>query len=299
MNFIVNLNKPSGISSQQAVTRVKRLLAVAKAGHTGTLDPMATGVLLVCLNEATKVSRFFLEMDKKYRARVKIGERTDTYDAEGMVTETGDISAITEENVVQAARVFVGRINQKPPMYSAVKVGGEALYKLARKGIEIERAERPIEIYDLRITEVRLPFFEMEISCSKGTYIRTLCDDIGSRLGTGAHMVALERTGIGNFDIKDSVTLDELGGAGLDDDKDLPGDKGYLCGPDEALSGLTEIVLNDTDFRKAMDGVAVACCKTAFPADVEYVRLKGPSGNLFGIGKRDINIIRVERILKL
>lgn len=299
MNIIINLNKPSGMSSQQAVTRVKRLFAASKAGHTGTLDPLATGVLLVCLNEATKISRFFLDMDKKYKARVKLGERTDTYDSEGRVTEVRDVSSTTEVALVNVATAFRGKIKQTPPMFSAVKIKGETLYKLARKGVEIERPERIVEIYDLRISDISFPYFEMEVSCSKGTYIRSLCDDIGLRLGTGAHLVSLERTGIGPFEIKDAVTLDDLRLEYSGDIKTSLPDKEYFCSPDAALSGLKELHLDERTFRSAMDGVAFADNGSLMLTGEEFLRLKGPGGNLFGIGRKNNGKIRVERILKL
>ncbi|MGC2064517.1 MAG: tRNA pseudouridine(55) synthase TruB, partial [Thermodesulfovibrionales bacterium] len=151
------------------MTRVKKILKVKKAGHTGTLDPLATGVMLVCLGEATKVSRFFLDMDKRYLARVKLGERTETGDAEGRVIETADFSSVTETGLMDAVMSYKGVIEQTPPMYSAVKVGGKALYKLARKGIEIERKSRLVTIYDIGVAGISLPFFDLIVSCSKGT----------------------------------------------------------------------------------------------------------------------------------
>ena len=193
MDLIINLNKSPGITSHQAVAQVKRLLGVKKAGHTGTLDPMATGVLLVCLNEATKVSRFLLDMDKQYRARVKLGERTDTYDSQGRVIEQKDASALTEDDVVSAVKMFEGSMTQKPPMYSAIKIQGKKLYELARKGIEIERQERHVRIYKLRVSGFNLPYFDLAISCSKGTYVRTLAEDIARALGTCGHVSLLRR----------------------------------------------------------------------------------------------------------
>jgi tRNA pseudouridine55 synthase len=288
MNVIINLNKPSGMTSQQAVTMVKRILGVKKAGHTGTLDPMAGGVLLVCLNEATKISGLLINMDKQYRARVKIGERTDTQDAQGRIIETSDISSIKHSDIINTVMKFKGRINQIPPMFSAIKIGGEILYKLARKGIEIERPERTIEIYEISINEIDLPFFDMMVLCSKGTYIRTLCEDIGNRLGTGAHLVSLERTDIGPFNLKGSLSF-----------ADLKSDKAFFYSIDEALIFLKEIILEDKDYRKAKNGMKITYYKRREFLDNEIVKLKGPAGNLFGIGSVNSGFIKIERIMNL
>jgi tRNA pseudouridine55 synthase len=286
MNVIINLNKPSGMTSQQAVTRVKRILGVKKAGHTGTLDPMATGVLLVCLNEATKISGLLTNMDKQYSARVKLGERTDTQDAQGRIIETRDISSITHSDIINAVMKFKGRIKQIPPMFSAIKIGGETLYKLARKGIEIERPERTIEIYKISINSIDLPFFDMTVLCSKGTYIRTLCEDIGNSLGTGAHLISLERTAIGSFDIKRSLSFD-----------DLKSDRTFFCSIDEALAFLKEIILEDKDYMKAKNGVKITYDKSRDFVNDDVIKLKGPTGDFFGIGRVISGCIKIDRIM--
>lgn len=288
MNIIINLNKPSGMTSQQAVTRVKRILGVKKAGHTGTLDPMATGVLLVCLNEATKISGLLINMDKQYTARVKLGERTDTQDAQGRVIETRDISSITHSDIINAVMKFKGRIKQIPPMFSAIKIGGETLYKLARKGIEIERPERTVEIYEISINKIELPFFDMVVLCSKGTYIRTLCEDIGNSLGTGAHLGLLERTAIGSFDIRSSLSFE-----------DLQSDRAFFYSIDEALASLKEIILEDEAYRKARNGVKITYDKSREFVNNEIIKLKGPSGDLFGIGRVISDYIKIDRIMNL
>ncbi len=312
MNCIINLNKPSDITSRQAVTKVKRLLGADKAGHTGTLDPLATGVLLVCLNEATKVSRFLLDMEKRYKARMKLGETTDTYDAMGRVIEKKDISSLPESVVLDAVAMFKGRIKQKPPMYSAVKHRGEALYKLARRGIEVERSERVVEIYDIKTVGIDFPYCDLIISCSKGTYIRSLCDDIGRSLGVGAHLAALERQAIGFFDIKDAVSLEDLiryKNKKISNENDGRVDRGEAasCESEErsfysldfALSGLKEIFLDEWNYKRARHGIPIISNEISELCDNDFVRLKGPSGDLFGIGRACFDIIRVERILNL
>ncbi len=292
MNIIINLNKPKGITSQRAVTNVKKLLGVRKAGHTGTLDPMATGVLLVCLNEATKISRFLLDKDKTYQARLKLGERTDTLDADGKVIETRDVPPFTEEDIVSVANQFIGNIMQKPPMYSAIKRNGQPLYKLARQGIEVERAERSVEIYDIKLLQIDIPYVDIAVSCSKGTYIRTLCDDIGLMLGTGAHITALGRTGIGTFTIDASVTFDKL-------EQGISDDAPYVTSIDHALSDLPEVILNETDFIKARNGIPLSRDIVNGMPDNVCLRLRDPFGSLFGIGITKNEKITIERNLNL
>lgn len=287
MHVIINLNKPSGISSREAVTKVQRLLGARKAGHAGTLDPQATGVLLVCLNEATKASRFLMDMNKRYKASIKLGERTDTYDAEGRVLESRDTSFLSEADLVEAVRTFSGEITQKPPMYSAVKIGGKKLYKLARKGIEIDRPERTVNVYDIGITSVDMPYFDVEVSCSKGTYIRTLCDDIGNKLGTGAHMTRLEITAVGPFDVESSLSLENL----ADHEE-------RFYSIDEALTRLPSLGLAESDYQKAKHGMKIAL-GTFPPFEGEFVKMKDPYGELFAIGRADTNFISIERILNI
>jgi tRNA pseudouridine55 synthase len=287
MHVIINLNKPPGITSRQAVTKIQRLFGAKKAGHAGTLDPQATGVLLVCLNEATKVTRFLMDMEKLYKAKIKLGERTDTYDAEGRVIERKDISFLSENDLFDAVQSFKGPIKQKPPMYSAVKIDGKTLYKLARKGIDIDRPDRSVHIYDIEITSIDMPCFDVTISCSKGTYIRSLCDDIGTKLGTGAHMVRLERTAVGEFHINNSFSFE-----------DLAVKEEMFYSIDRALVKLPEIMLVDVDYQKAKNGVKIIL-ESCNLYDGEFVKMKDPEGNLFAIGRADSNIISIERVLNL
>jgi tRNA pseudouridine55 synthase len=287
MDVVISLNKPSGITSRQAVTKVQRLLGAKKAGHAGTLDPLASGVLLVCVNEATKVSRFLMDMEKQYEARIKLGERTDTCDAEGRVVERKDASFLSESDLIDAVGTFKGTIIQNPPMYSALKIGGKTLYKLARKGITIERPDRTVHVYDIKITAIDMPYFDIAVSCSKGTYIRSLCDDIGKRLGVGAHMARLERTAVGFFHAKNACTFDDL---------TAREEQSYSI--DHALVALPEVALDKADFQKAKNGVKVIL-KSSVISNGAFVRLKDPVGNLFAIGRTEANIITIERVLHL
>ena len=210
---VLLLNKPAGMTSNQALQRAKRLFFVEKAGHTGSLDPMATGVLPLCFGEATKFSQFLLDADKAYRTTVCLGVVTDTCDAEGDVIEQQSAELVTREKVEQALNSFRGVIQQVPPMYSALKRDGQPLYKLARQGVEIEREARQVEIIELTLLDFR-PGVEaevdLEVRCSKGTYIRSLAHDLGQLLGCGGHVRRLHRIASGAFVEADSIGLDEL-----------------------------------------------------------------------------------------
>lgn len=192
------------------VRQVRRICRTRKVGHAGTLDPLATGVLPVAINDGTKVLQFLFADHKSYRATLKLGESTDTLDAEGMVLAMHAVPDLSVEQLDLVCDQFRGDIMQVPPMYSALKKNGVPLYKLAREGKEVEREARPVTISKLEIVDISLPFVTIDVDCSKGTYIRTLIDDIGSALGCGAHMTALRRTRSGSFDLADCVTLERL-----------------------------------------------------------------------------------------
>ncbi len=197
---VLNIYKPRGITSNAVVTRIKRLTG-EKTGHTGTLDPDAEGVLPICIGKATKAAGMLTDSDKAYRAGIRLGVVTDTQDMTGTVLETSDAN-ISAEEFEAAVSSFVGEISQIPPMYSAIKMNGQPLYKLARKGLEVERTPRNIKIYEIKILSFDGSKGEIEVYCSKGTYIRTLCDDIGKKLGCGAAMDGLIRIKSGGFDVK-------------------------------------------------------------------------------------------------
>jgi len=209
MNGIVVIDKPPGKTSYDVIRHVKRLVKVRKIGHTGTLDPLATGVLPLCINEATKLVRFFSNDDKTYRATMLLGVETDTLDIEGTVTveRKVDIGVGDIENAVGA---FVGEIEQTPPRYSAIKFKGKPLYKWARSGTPIDPDPRKITIYGITVEDIALPYVTFEVACSKGTYIRSLCADIGSRLGCGACMAGLRRKRSGSFGEKSALNLENL-----------------------------------------------------------------------------------------
>ncbi len=209
MNGVVVIDKPSGKTSFDVIRDVRRLVRVKKIGHTGTLDPLATGVLPLCFNEATKLVRFFSNDDKTYRATMLLGMETDTLDIEGTATASCQVD-IGVGDIENVAGEFVGEIEQTPPRYSAIKFKGKPLYKWARKGMPVDPAPRKVTIYGITIEDVALPYVTFEISCSKGTYIRSLCADIGSRLGCGACMSGLRRKRSGYFGEQSALSLENL-----------------------------------------------------------------------------------------
>jgi tRNA pseudouridine55 synthase len=215
LDGVVLLDKPLGMSSQGAVTAVKRALNADKAGHTGTLDPMATGLLPICLGEATKYSQDLLDADKSYVARIRFGANTDTGDAEGQIVTSFPLPQFADAAAIQIALnallpAFTGPILQVPPMYSALKRDGKPLYEYARAGVELERDARSVVIHAITWTEVQWPEATLEVSCSKGTYIRVLAEDLGAALGCGAHLVGLRRSEVGHLSLAQSISLDDL-----------------------------------------------------------------------------------------
>ncbi len=210
LSGILVIDKPPDITSAGVVARIKRILKAKKAGHTGTLDPFATGVMVCCINRATKLSRFFLEGNKKYEAVIKLGVETDTFDLTGKIIATRDVDAFSEKKIIDVFNQFEGAMEQLPPVYSALKHKGVPLYKLARKGNPVQKPPRHIFISRINILDFQLPEIRFEVNCSSGTYIRTLCADIGSTLGCGGHLKELRRTESCGFSINEALTLSTL-----------------------------------------------------------------------------------------
>ncbi len=274
INGILLLDKPGGITSQAAVARVKRLLSAAKAGHTGTLDPAATGLLPVCLGEATKFSHLLLDADKGYRAAIQLGRTTTTGDLEGDVIDERPVSVTADEVHAIAAR-FRGELLQKPPMYSALKHAGKPLYRYARDGVEIDRAPRRVHIGVLDISAVQGSVIHATIRCSKGTYIRVLAEDIGRALGCGACLAALTRTSVGDFRLEAAIGLAELEEMGPE------AALLQLKPTDALLEPLPRVDLDDRQQSRLSTGQAVALASTHGSG---LARLYGPSGFL-GVGR--------------
>ncbi|TOG44512.1 tRNA pseudouridine(55) synthase TruB [Vibrio parahaemolyticus] len=209
INGVILLDKPTGISSNDALQKVKRIYFAEKAGHTGALDPLATGMLPICLGEATKFSQFLLDSDKRYRVIAKLGERTNTSDSDGEVVETRPVD-VTLEKLEACIEKFRGESDQVPSMFSALKYQGKPLYEYARKGIEVPRESRKITVYEIVLHRFEGDEVEMEVQCSKGTYIRTIVDDLGEMLGCGAHVTMLRRTAVAKYPYEKMVTLEQL-----------------------------------------------------------------------------------------
>jgi len=288
MHGVLNLDKPVGLTSQQAVSRVKKILKVKKAGHAGTLDPMATGVLLVCIGEATKISSLLMDMPKTYEAELRLGQSTDTFDAEGEITGQCETEEFSPDEIDSALEVFRGVILQTPPMYSAIKMDGRPLYELAREGKTVERKVREVTIHDIERTGYEHPRLSIRVVCSKGTYIRTLAVDIAERLGTLAHLSALRRTRTGDFRVEDATILDSL----------QPG-RANLVSIDRAIASLKEVILNEKDFLRMQSGGFADPGAYGLSGAGIRMKLKGPDGELFAIGGTDGRRIKVDRMLHL
>lgn len=285
---ILLLNKPTGISSNRALQRTKRLFKAEKAGHTGCLDPLASGMLPICLGEATKFSRFFIEEDKRYTVEARLGITTTTGDAEGEILSEKPVPAFTSEEILNAILRFIGTQTQVPPMYSAVKHNGKPLYKLARRGIEIPRKERTITIHELTLDHHDKERLVMTVTCSKGTYIRTLVEDLGNYLGCGAYVTLLHRIWVAPFQACPMVSLDQLA------DEDNLNEKYLTPIPDILSKLLPAITLEPTDATKFCRGQVVTLDleKTLSP-----VMLLDISGDFMGIGEIADNRLTVMRLL--
>ena len=280
---ILLLDKPLGVSSNHALQSVKRLYEAAKAGHTGSLDPLATGVLPLCFGEATKFSQYLLDADKAYESTFVLGTVTDTGDAEGRVLEDKDASGVTESDVITALQAFEGDIEQIPSMFSAIKQGGQPLYKLARKGLEVERKPRSVVIKTLQLRAFRggeRPEADIYLECSKGTYVRSLAEDLGRAIGCGAFVSALRRTRAGPFGIEDSMTLnalEALKGAGESGQLDT-----LLLPTDAALGALPLVRLSESSGFYMRQGQPVMVSNG--PRD-GIVRVALDSGEFLGVGE--------------
>lgn len=246
INGIIVINKEKGFTSHDVCAKMRGILRQKKVGHTGTLDPDAQGVLPVCLGNATKLCDILTDKTKEYIATVLLGVTTDTLDLSGKILSENEVN-VSEEEVKAAILSFVGKSNQIPPMYSALKVNGKKLYELARAGVEIERTPRPIEIFEIEILSMELPEVKIRVSCSKGTYIRSLCDDIGKKIGCGACMKELLRSRVENFYLKDALTLSQLESV-RDEGKILD----YVIPVDKVFEHLERVTVKE-DYIKALE----------------------------------------------
>ncbi len=270
------LDKDTGLSSNAALQRIKRLFAAQKAGHTGSLDPLASGLLPICLGEATKLSGFLLNHDKRYRVRIRWGITTDTGDAEGKILTSRPVPRLTYEQIQSALRLFQGDILQKPPMYSALKHQGRRLYELARQGVEVEREARPVTLHELNILSMEEDHLELDVCCSKGTYIRTLAEDLGHALGCGGHVTALRRTGVGALTLDQTCTESRL--AHLSEAQRLE----TLLPPDRIVEHIPAVHLSDETGFHVQRGQAV---RVTEPPATGWVRLYVGQTRFLGLGE--------------
>ncbi len=252
LSGILNINKASGMTSHDVVAYVRKVIGQRKVGHAGTLDPTATGVLLLCLGQATRVSEYLMASDKEYRALIRLGITTDTYDAEGQITGQAKTDSITRVQVERELGRLTGSLEQIPPMYSAIKHKGTPLYRLARRGQTVARKPRKVEIKDMELLEWAPPELDIQVHCSKGTYIRSLAHDLGQHLGCGAHLVGLTRTASGRFRIEQAITLEEL------EQAFAQGEGAALLHPlDVALEAFPAVTVDQTTERKIIFGQRV------------------------------------------
>lgn len=282
LHGVLLLDKPAGLSSNQALQRVRRALNARKAGHTGNLDVAATGLLPICLGEATKFSGQLLDADKVYRARVQFGVTTRTGDAEGEVVEVRPVEALHAPRVLAEMARFIGPIEQVPPMYSALKKDGRPLYALARAGKVVPRAPRRVTIFRFELLSLNATDAEVEVACSKGTYIRTLAEDLGAALGCGAHLTALRRLASGPFLLEDAHTVEAIEAASLAGTGDA-----WVLPVDTAVSVLPALEVSATEAAALRQGRAVrpaeACAQLARVG--EWMRIYGPEASFLGLGE--------------
>jgi tRNA pseudouridine55 synthase len=303
MNGVLIIDKPQGVSSFDMVRQTRRWCQTRRVGHAGTLDPLATGVLPVAVGWATRLVEYMMAGEKTYQATMKLGSSTDTQDSEGQVVEEKEWQHVNREALDEAIVGFIGQIDQLPPMYSALKKDGKPLYQLARQGIEVERQSRPVVIESLVVDEFAPPYITFTVRCGKGTYVRTLCHDLGQLLNCGAHMTALRRLACGQFDVTASHTPDELQKL-LDQGRPLP-----LLSPADALSDWPELSVSGSILARLQDGVApnmsdldvsalVAGDRVRFMVDDALISVArfAPGGH----GKRpgDFEIIKVFPLIK-
>lgn len=278
LNGLLLLDKPSGITSSLALQKAKNIFNAEKAGHTGSLDPLATGLLVICFGRATKISTLLLDSDKHYRVTLKLGVTTETGDADGQVTSRQNAMSVTDAEIHQAMTRLTGNIEQVPPMYSALKFRGVRLYQLARKGIEVERPSRSVKVYQFSLTGREADILHMNVFCSKGTYVRTLAEDLGQYLGCGAHVVQLRRTGLGPFVERKLYSLPRLeeisaSGYSLLDETLLP--------VDDALRSCPALSFSEDMMKNIRNGHPVSLSQLSAQ---EMVRIYDASGKFFGIG---------------
>jgi tRNA pseudouridine55 synthase len=280
MDGVLNINKPSGVTSHDVVESVRRIIGEKRIGHTGTLDPLATGVLVLCVGRATRIAQYLEAGEKEYKAVMRLGVTTDTLDAEGRVLETRSYATPDRQKIVDVMQRFTGSIMQRPPAYSAVKVGGVPSYKLAREGRAQPLNLRPVRISGIVLTAYKDPDVDFTVTCSKGVYIRTLCAEMGDALGMGAHLARLERTRSGRYRIERAVTLEQLR------DMAAAGTLDQVITPiDEALSEFPLVPISEAESERVLHGNQISCPGSLSISSNDRVRLHSPAGRLLALAR--------------
>lgn len=290
MEGVINIFKNMGMTSFDVVRKIKKLSKTGKVGHTGTLDPEACGVLPVCIGKGTKIIDYIMRAPKIYTVEFKLGTKTTTYDLEGEVLEENDYSFLTEEDILNSINKFKGEYNQVPPMYSALKQNGVRLYELARKGIEVEREGRLITIYFIEDICIEKPFVKMKVKCSKGTYIRSLCYDIGEDLKVGAVMTKLKRNATSNFLEEDSINIENLTEENIEE---------YIIPIDKALEAYDKLIIKNK-FSKLIKNGAKVYDKRLYVTKAQLgvlYRVYDEDDNFIGLGKKDEKGFKLEKLL--
>lgn len=290
MNGILNIFKPKGMSSFDVVRVVKKVAKTGKVGHTGTLDPEATGVLPVCIGRATKIIDYIMDSEKVYEVTFKLGIRTTTYDLEGEVLEKRDTFNLRDEDILGVIKDFIGEYSQVPPMYSALKQNGVRLYELARKGIEVERQGRLIKIYNIEDIKINNPYISMKVTCSKGTYIRSLCYDIGEKLGVFATMTELNRSKTSVFEQSKSININDLTEENIEH---------YIVTMEDALSKYEAITVHGKYVKLLVNGVRVADSRFTKDKVINNTlyRVYDENNNFIGLGERNNAGFKIEKLL--
>jgi len=291
MDGVLNINKPSGMTSHDVVESVRRIVREKRTGHTGTLDPLATGVLVLCAGKATRIAQYLEAGEKEYKAIMRLGVMTDTLDADGRVLETRQYTPPNNQTIETAIQRFIGPIMQQPPAYSAIKVGGVPSYKLAREGKAEPLKPRPVTIFSVDLTAYTDPFVHLTVRCSKGVYIRTLCADIGDALGMGASLISLQRTRSGRFRIEHSITLEKLAKQASEGSLE-----DVLTSIDTALDDFPLVPVSEAEAIRVQHGNQICCSEAFAVSEKGLVRVHSPSGKLLALARIATGILKPDLV---
>ena len=290
MDGILNINKPPQVTSHDVVDRVRRIIREKRIGHTGTLDPLATGVLVLCVGKATRIAQYLEAGEKEYQAVMRLGVKTDTLDADGRIVETRSYVPPDRENIIRMMEQLTGSIMQRPPAYSALKVGGVPSYKLAREGRAKPLSPRPVNIHAIDLTSYEDPFVCFTVRCSKGVYVRTLCADMGESLGMGAHLTGLTRTRSGRFRIQNAVTIERLENLAASASIEQ-----VVISISEALEDFPPILLSEKESGRILHGNQVPCPES-LAISSGFFRLQDPAGRLLALARNVAGVLKPELV---